>query len=101
MIKFLPSLQSLAPVSLLGVSILISACGGGGGSSSDTASLLSDNTVDLVTSAFSGSVGDGPIVGATLRIYDKDINLVQTLVSDSGAGRCWRPRPYSLFMPAG
>jgi len=85
MIKFLPSLQSLAPVSLLGVSILISACGGGGSSSSDSASMLSDNTVDLVTSEFSGSVGDGPIVGATLRIYDKDNSLVQTVVSDSNA----------------
>jgi len=34
----------------------------------------------------SGSVGDGPIVGATLNIYDKDGHLIQTETSDVNAG---------------
>jgi hypothetical protein len=38
-----------------------------------------------VTSAFSGSVGDGPIVGATVNIYDRNGQLVHTTVSDQSA----------------
>ena len=41
MTRLSPLLQSVAPVSLLAASILISACGGGGGSNSDFASTLS------------------------------------------------------------
>ena len=37
------------------------------------------------TTIITGSVGDGPIVGATLSIFDRDGNLLQTEVSDSGA----------------
>ena len=40
MIRRSPLLHSVARVSLLAASILISACGGGGGSSSDSASTL-------------------------------------------------------------
>lgn len=38
-----------------------------------------------VTSAFSGSVGDGPIVGATLKFRDRDGNLIHTAESDQYA----------------
>ena len=37
------------------------------------------------TTIITGSVGDGPIVGATLSIFDRDGNLLQTELSDSGA----------------
>ncbi len=38
-----------------------------------------------VTSAFSGSVSDGPIVDATLKFYDRDGNLLQTETTDQFA----------------
>ena len=55
-------------------------CGGGGGSSADN-----DNAPVSAEAFISGSVGDGPIVGATLNIYDKDGNLIQTEISDNSA----------------
>lgn len=43
------------------------------------------NLTPSATTIISGSVGDGPIIGATLSIFDRDGNLLQTEVSDSGA----------------
>ncbi|MGD8618745.1 MAG: hypothetical protein PVH54_06100, partial [Gammaproteobacteria bacterium] len=45
-----------------------------------------DSTSVSPQTVISGSVGDGPIVGATLNIYDKDGNLIQTETSDGSAG---------------
>ncbi|HFD79524.1 MAG TPA: hypothetical protein ENK05_03880 [Gammaproteobacteria bacterium] len=64
---------------LLLVSLLqLSGCGGG---SSDSADTVAASGTTVVT----GSVGDGPIAGATLNIYDRDGNLIQTETSDSNA----------------
>lgn len=57
--------------------LILSACGGGGGGGLDPAA--------EVVSEFSGSVGDGPIVGAALSFYDKDGRLLKTRTSDSTA----------------
>jgi len=65
--------RHISLVALLALSFLISACGGGGDGGS---------TSGVVSSNFSGSVVDGPVVGATLRFYDKDHNLIQTVTSD-------------------
>lgn len=43
------------------------------------------NVAPSAATVISGSVGDGPITGATLSIYDRDGNLVQTEVSDNSA----------------
>lgn len=83
----------LSRVLMLIVALMLSACGPGDSSSgSNDANTVTSNaggqvsdSLDEVESAFSGSVGDGPIVGATLKIYDKDHNLIQTVVSDAGA----------------
>ena len=57
-------------------------CGGGGGGGSNA----DNDNVPVSAEAFiSGSVGDGPIVGATLNIYDKDGKLIQTEISDNSA----------------
>jgi len=67
-------------VALLALSFLISACGGGGGDSS--VSSVSGGSSGVVSGNFSGTVVDGPVVGATLRFYDRDNNLIQTVTSD-------------------
>jgi hypothetical protein len=45
----------------------------------------SDTVTTSAATIITGSVGDGPITGATLNIYDRDGNLIQTEVSDSSA----------------
>ena len=66
----------LAGMVLLALTLLISACGSDGGGSGSAA------TNNVVTSAFAGSVGDGPIVEGTVKIYDRKGSLLQTEVSD-------------------
>jgi hypothetical protein len=82
----------LSRVLMLAVPLMLTACGGDDSSSQDdvestfSGSVGGDSSsLDDVESTFSGSVGDGPIVGATLRIYDKDHNLIQTVISESEA----------------
>jgi len=67
-------------VALLALSFLVSACGGSSGGTS--ASAVSGGSSGVVSGNFSGSVIDGPVVGATLRFYDKDNNLIKTITSD-------------------
>lgn len=64
-------------VTLLMVLQLI-ACGGGGGGGDDTAAAVSNVVV-------SGSVGDGPITGATVRIYNSSGQQIAAVTSDSKA----------------
>ncbi len=58
----------------------LAACGGGGsGDNGGSAAPASQGSV------ITGSVGDGPVVGATVNIYGRDGNLLQTERSDSAA----------------
>jgi len=72
--------RPLVGMVLLTLSLLISACGsgGGGGGGGGGGSSLGG----VVSSSFSGSVGDGPIVQGTVKIYDRNGKLLQTEVSD-------------------
>jgi hypothetical protein len=77
--------QRITPVTLRKLSTIVLVlhlygCGGGGGGGSDAG-----NAPVSAENVFSGSVGDGPVVGATLNIYDKDGNLLHTEISDSSA----------------
>ena len=75
--------RPLASMALLALTLLISACGSGGGGDGGGSGSAATNNV--VTSAFAGSVGDGPIVEGTVKIYDRKGSLLQTEVSDSYA----------------
>jgi hypothetical protein len=77
--RFLYS-RHIGLVALLALSFLISACGGSSSGSSESA--VSGGSNDVVSGDFSGSVIDGPVVGATVKFYDKDNNLIQTVTSD-------------------
>ena len=57
-------------------SFLLGACGLDSSSDSSSQSSNDVSSDTLVTASFSGSVGDGPVVAATLNIYDRDGNLV-------------------------
>ena len=78
-------IQRIIPVAARILSVVVLAsqlfgCGGGdSGSSEDTSGSVSPEAI------FSGSVGDGPIVGATVNIYDKNGKLLVTEMSDSSA----------------
>ena len=69
---------------LLGACIILAACSG----SSKQKDVVSDGMV------LSGSVGDGPIVGAEIRVFDADGTLVLEGTSDESAG-------YRLDIPDG
>ncbi len=53
--------------------------------SEDIRNALTDNVETLQVSKIGGSVGDGPIIGATLNVYSKNGKLLYTEVSDSQA----------------
>jgi len=74
----------LLPIILVGQLV---ACGGGGGSGGGTTDSSSGtSSADIATSAsLSGSVGDGPIVGATVSIYSTRGNLLSSATSDASA----------------
>jgi len=71
----------------LAIILQLAACGGG----SESSGGASGATVSG-ESVISGSVGDGPVAGATLRIYDRNGTLVQTETSDSAANYTARIR---------
>ena len=56
---------------------LLSACGGGDGNTW--------SSTGTVSSVVSGSVGDGPVTGATVEIYNNSGNLVSSETSDNTA----------------
>ena len=62
-------------MSLIALSIALTACGGGDSNSSDSGSGSVTASQETV---IRGSVGDGPIVGATVKIYDRNGTLIQT-----------------------
>ena len=74
---------------------VLTACGGG----SDTAS-----TDDFVDVSLAGSVGDGPVVGAQIFIFDKGSNLAASHTSDAFANYelsfRFRGNPYPLTIEA-
>ena len=77
-VKLLCKLPLRATLGVLYISI--TACGGGS-SSTETSPNLSPASEVVVQ----GSVGDGPITGATLHFYDKNNNLIKSERSDSTA----------------
>ncbi|MGB5299881.1 MAG: hypothetical protein WBN48_14240, partial [Thiogranum sp.] len=80
--RFPEFLKTSSRISLLVFSFLLSACDLDSSSDSFSQSSNDVSSDTLVTASFSGSVGDGPVVAATLKIYDRDGNLVNTLTSD-------------------
>ena len=72
-------------ISVLMFSVLLGACGLDSSSDSSSQSSNDVSSDTLVTASFSGSVGDGPVVAATLNIYDRDGSLVRTVISDNTA----------------
>ena len=88
------------------LSLILAACSGGGGGSSsslDEVAALSSNQVDVTDSneaevadkfVVVGSVGDGPIVNADIRVVDALGVVIATGTSDAQAN-------YELVIPAG
>ena len=95
------------PVAILLLPVLLAACNGSGesvsssfttgfdggslpgiestdGSSSSDGGSSEENVVTLART-LTGSVGDGPIIGATIKVFDKNRNLLETGVSDNSA----------------
>jgi len=70
---------------LLLIPVFLASCGGGGSSGDKNTSSNSNGVTSQGQLVISGSVGDGPIVGATLNIFDANGNLVHTGVSDVNA----------------
>ncbi len=75
--------------------VLMAACGGGDESANE-------GTNTIVSTVVSGSVGDGPITGATVEIYNASGKLVSTETSDYAASYKSRlklhPRDYPLLL---
>jgi hypothetical protein len=81
-------------LALVATTTLLVACGGGSGGGSDGGGSISSGEVaaqdlaaseTVITSEVGGSVGDGPITGATVRIYGKSGKLIDTVSSDNTA----------------
>ncbi len=69
---------------------VVAACGGGsGGGDASSQMLRNDNPITL-----SGSIGDGPVTGATVTVHDAHDQSVVAGVSDTTAG-------YQITVPAG
>jgi hypothetical protein len=76
---------------LVVIVVQLVACGGGGDSASVTES-ASPEVNDVV---LTGSVGDGPVTGATVEVWSSDGHLIETVQSDNTATfssqvRVWR-----------
>lgn len=69
------------PLVLLALAAQLVACGGG----SDGTATTSDPSATISTVTVTGSVGDGPIVGAQVSAYSAKGKLLATQVSDSSA----------------
>lgn len=89
--------KSLVPrktfLSLAVLGLSLAGCGGGGG---DTAATVPVESTDVV---ISGSVGDGPIVGATVSIYGQDGTLIDKQVSDASANYRLRIKAQGKMYP--
>ena len=78
---------------LAAMTALLVACGGGGGGGGGDSSISSGEVAAsepiaseaVITSEVSGSVGDGPITGATVRIYNKNGEQIAAVQSDNTA----------------
>ncbi|VAW73280.1 hypothetical protein MNBD_GAMMA15-660 [hydrothermal vent metagenome] len=76
------------------LSTQIVACGGGGEDSNKASGASGPGGAVI-----SGSVGDGPITGATIRIYDRNGVLLQTETSDNAANYTARIQAPSNVYP--
>ena len=106
-------LKNYTQLSFFILIIFLTGCGGesitqenNGALSDDGIVIVDDGLGDhvndgstLITSEFTGSVGDGPIVGATLNFYDNSGNLIKTEVSDDTARYSTRIRAKGNVYP--
>jgi len=74
-----PRLKTLAAYCLVAG---LSACGGGGGGGTSNSNIEPAQVDEVI---LSGSVGDGPIVGANVSVYSSNGKLISTFNSDAYA----------------
>jgi len=74
--------KRLIALTILALSLV--SCGGEG-DQENLPPLTNDSSDIDVTSVFSGSVGDGPITGAVIAVYDVNGNMLSTTTSTSSA----------------
>jgi hypothetical protein len=67
------------------LALIITGCGGGDSSSVGSASSSEDTTASVDTVDVGGSVGDGPITGATVKIYNNKGKQIAAVLSDHTA----------------
>lgn len=84
----LPQLPALIVlVLLLSLALVLTGCGGNSASAGGGAvPLAADATPVDTTAVFSGSVGDGPVTGATVQVFSNSGSLLGSVVTDSSAG---------------
>ena len=70
-------------VAMTAISFLISGCSSGGGGGEEA---TNDDRAVYTNHELSGSVGDGPVVGATVRILSQDGRELGELQSDASSG---------------
>lgn len=78
------------------LALFMGACGGGSGSDSGSTEMEPGTTPDSPSASsivITGSVGDGPIVGASITVLDSNHEIVATAKSDAHA-------KYSITVPA-
>jgi len=83
------------------LSLLLVACGGGGSSSTITPSATGAAVAGLVEEdiELTGSVGDGPVTGATVEIWSAQGRLLRSVLSDNSASFRSRIRVRSSYYP--
>jgi len=68
------------------LALQLAACGGGGGGSSSGTGAATGGTADIASNVrISGSVGDGPVTGATIVVYSVNGDELGTMTSDRAA----------------
>jgi len=77
----------------------LTACGGGGGGTFTTGAGPQIAATPGNEVVFGGSVGDGPVTGASVKIYSSKGHVLGTIVSDSKASYQARIRPQSDDYP--
>ena len=76
--------KRLRIITIASVSFLLVACGGEEESNINPL-LQSPTDNETTTSVLNGSVGDGPITGATITVHDNDGNLLDATNSTASA----------------
>jgi hypothetical protein len=80
------------------LAVLVSACTGGGESTTELDPVANTPETEF-DHELTGSVGDGPVVGATMRVMANDGSTIAELQSDSNAGYNITVRTKGKFYP--